>query len=267
MKELSKELSIEEKARRYDEAFRIAQELYNNPHSSDIGKEWICSVFPELKENTCLEKQCEKKYSDKVEPKFHVGDTMRTLQEAADGYTDGMPVVVSIDKEYYHCTNELIAIKDQDNYEFPPINMKQKPANKVEPKFHVGDWIIQENIGVYKVIEICESWYEVVDNKDKHYSIGFDKEYMCRPWTIEDAKNGDALVASDGSIFLFAGVDDCACKYYAALTTDNNIEINKDVERKYWETSRAVYPATKEQRYILFQKIKEAGYNQSSRFK
>ena len=202
MKELSKELSIEEKACRYDEAFRIAQELYNNPHSSDIGKEWICAVFPEVKENTCLEKQCEKKYSDKV-----------------------------------------------------------------EPKFHVGDWIIQENIGVYKVIEICESWYEVVDNKDKHYSIGFDKEYMCRPWTIEDAKNGDALVASDGSIFLFAGVDDCACKYYAALTTDNNIEINKDVERKYWETSRAIYPATKEQRYILFQKIKEAGYNQSSRFK
>ena len=75
-----------------------------------------------------LEKQGEQKSADKVEPKFKVGDTMRTLQEANDGYTDGMPVVVSIDNEYYHCTNELIAIKDQDDYEFPPINVKQKSA-------------------------------------------------------------------------------------------------------------------------------------------
>lgn len=75
-----------------------------------------------------IEKQKEQKPIDKIEPKFKVGDTMRTLQEANDGYTDGMPVVVSIDNEYYQCTNELIAIKDQDDYEFPPINRRQKPA-------------------------------------------------------------------------------------------------------------------------------------------
>lgn len=50
---------------------------------------------------------------------------MRTLQEAADGITDGMPVIVSIDDEYYHCTNELIAIKYQNDYEYPPMNKKQ----------------------------------------------------------------------------------------------------------------------------------------------
>lgn len=88
-----------------------------------------------------LEKQGEQKTDDKTEPKFKPGDTMRTWREAANGYTDGMPVVVSIDNEYYHCTNELIAIKDQDNYEFPPINMKQKSSDKVESKFHEGDWL------------------------------------------------------------------------------------------------------------------------------
>lgn len=87
----------------------------------------------------CALKRNEHKPTDKVEPKFKPGDTMRTLQEASDGYTDGMPVVVSIDNEYYHCTNELIAIKDQDDYEFPPINMKQKSSDEVEPKFHEGD--------------------------------------------------------------------------------------------------------------------------------
>lgn len=71
-----------------------------------------------------LEKQVEQKPIDKVEPKFKVGDVMRTLQEAANGMTDGMPVIFYIDDEYYHCTNELILIKDQDNYEYPPMNKR-----------------------------------------------------------------------------------------------------------------------------------------------
>ena len=62
--------------------------------------------------------------ADKVETKFHEGDVMRTLQEAADGVNGGLPVIVSIDENYYHCTNELIPIKDQDNYEYPPMNRK-----------------------------------------------------------------------------------------------------------------------------------------------
>ena len=84
-------------------------------------------VFPTYEEmyniiKEGLEHQDALKPIDKVEPKFNIGDTMRTLKEASKGITDGMPVVVSIDNEYYHCTNELIAIKDQDDYEFPPIN-------------------------------------------------------------------------------------------------------------------------------------------------
>jgi len=72
-------------------------------------------------------------------------------------------------------------------------------------------------------------------------------------------KVGDVLAASDGSIFLFAGVVDCACKYYVALKTDNVIIFDERLEH-YWETSRAVHLASKEQRDLLFQKMKEAGY-------
>ena len=56
------------------------------------------------------------------------------------------------------------------------------------------------------------------------------------------------------------GVVDCACKYYVALTTDNYVKINREAKGGYWETSRAVYPATKEQRDLLFRKMEEAGY-------
>lgn len=76
-----------------------------------------------------LDKQDEQKSTDKIEPKFRIGDVMRTLEETKYNYTNGMPVVVSIDEEYYRCTNESIAIKDQDKYEYPPINRKEEKSN------------------------------------------------------------------------------------------------------------------------------------------
>ena len=84
-------------------------------------------LFQKMKE-AGYEWDAEKKELKKPVPKFEIGDIMRTLQEAADGMTDGMPVVVSIDEEYYHCTNELIAIKDQDDYEYPPMNRRHNSA-------------------------------------------------------------------------------------------------------------------------------------------
>ena len=69
------------------------------------------------------------KKAAKIEPKFKVGDTMRTLEEANSGITDGMPVVVSIDRDNYNCTNEIIAIKDKDKYEYPPRNRKQESSD------------------------------------------------------------------------------------------------------------------------------------------
>lgn len=43
---------------------------------------------------------------------------------------------------------------------------EQKPTDKTEPKFKVGDWVVQENIGVYKIIEICEFRYEVYERNE-----------------------------------------------------------------------------------------------------
>ena len=135
-----------------------------------------------------------------------------------------------------------------------------KPIDKVEPKFKVGDWITN-SIETVQITGYDIDYGYQVDYKGnlQHRDTDIiEKEYHL--WSIEDAKDGDVLVASDGSIFLFAGVVDCACKYYAALTTDNYIKINKEAKGGYWETSKAVYPATKEQRELLFQKMKEAGY-------
>ena len=137
---------------------------------------------------------------------------------------------------------------------------EQKPADMVEPKFKVGDWVVKKDgekfFGGSKVAQITK-----IDKEQYWFDCGtWLEDEDIRLWTIEDAKDGDVLVASDGSIFLFAGVVDCACKYYVAITTDNYVKINKEVEGGYWETSRAVHPATKEQCDTLFAEMKEAGY-------
>lgn len=138
---------------------------------------------------------------------------------------------------------------------------EQKPADKVEPKFHKDDWVVFElNGSVYQIKSI-----ENVSNHKYGYYLtngcymGSDEVNYYHLWTIQDAKDGDVLVTSEGSIFLFAGAVDWACKYYVALTTDNIVKFNEGLEH-YWETSRAVHPATKEQCDLLFQKMKEAGY-------
>lgn len=155
-----------------------------------------------------------------------------------------------------------IHIKKEDKTALEAINEeKVDNANKVEPKFKVGEWIIQENIGVYKVAEICESWYEVIDVENNHYSIGFDKEYMCHLWTIEDAKDGDVLATEDW-IFIFEkmssnGKPVCHCHY--------DIELGFRIDaNSYIATGSEIYPATKEQRDLLFAKMKEAGYEWNS---
>jgi len=138
-----------------------------------------------------------------------------------------------------------------------------EPANKVESKFHEGDWVVQENIGVYKVIEVCESWYEVVDNKDKHYSIGFDKEYMCHLYTIKDAKDGDVLAAEDkDKIFLYNGKLDLrgrVCAYCGIYKTYYGLRFTECAVGNYF-TYKEPYPATKEQRDTLERAITNAGY-------
>jgi len=138
---------------------------------------------------------------------------------------------------------------------------EQKPADKVEPKFKVGDWVVQEKIGVYKVIEVCESWYEVVDSKDKHYSIGFDKEYMCHLWTIKDAKDGDVLVTPNKNIFIFKNIKGTGiydyCGFYFRVFHPEDSCVNGTI---WSELPNDYLPATKEQRDTLEKAMKDAGW-------
>ena len=156
---------------------------------------------------------------------------------------------------------ELKKIENEENEE-------KKELKKVEPKFEVGDWVVQDNVGIYKVTEIW-NWYEVIDSDGSNYSISFDQESMCHLWTIQDAKPGDVLHAvgqhndcifisnrldndaSDGDKVFATGyccLDITADKMEFCVQGPDSIEVN------------AIKPATKKQCDLLFQKMKEAGY-------
>lgn len=203
--------------------------------------------------------------STTIEPKFKVGDIMRTLQEANDGYIDGMPVVVSIDNEYYHCNNELIAIKDQDDYEYPPMNRRQKPIDKVEPKFKVGDFVVNNNSGsVYQVTKIKDDEYCIwpLYAKIEGYLRITDVDNDYHLWSIEDAKDGDVLITKeDKRPFIFKGLLDpnhpnCPVAY-CGINSENLFHISTG---DYWWTDEEVCPATKEQCDTLMKAMTEAGY-------
>lgn len=167
-------------------------------------------------------------------------------------------------KEGYTIDAKIVedCLKQMNGEAVPMATMdeQQKPSDKVEPKFHEGEWIVYNN-DICQIVKREEGCNKLIT------IFGIEKELVnernlstARHWTIQDAKDGDALVASDNSIFIFAGVVDSACKYYAVLTSDHTVQINKDVEGGYWETAIAVHPATKEQCDILMKAIDDAGY-------
>jgi len=191
----------------------------------------------------------EKKELKKIEPEFHVGDWIIKKQNSDINKFGKFKITDIRDGKYWYNEFIICEITEQDEWE----------TVRVEPKFNEGDWIVNGS-GTYKIVEVCKYYYKVFSHDyGMHCFISFDRENDCHLWTIEDAKDGDVLVASDDSIFIFAGAD-CACKYYVALTNFNEVKINKKAEGGYWETSGAVHPATKEQRETLMKEIHKAGY-------
>ena len=138
-------------------------------------------------------------------------------------------------------------------------NAETKTLEITRLNFKVGDWIIRNNkyTGIpVKVIEFngyysCELNGEVVNFtlNDIHNNFHL--------WTIQDAKDGDVLVDKDNNIGIFRKFEGIYWYSYIYLGCDNKLR-GFSIGGSHKQTD--VHPATKEQRDLLFQKIKEAGY-------
>ena len=233
------------------------------PHPQFVGKrnheEWI----------TWLEKQGEQKTVSKTEPIIE-GLTTEFQKQVSHLIASAM------DKEYEY-TKGYVEWVAQSLLGY--AKNEQTPTNKVEPKFHAGDFItdgerifqIEETIWERNnrndVTTYCESL--IVNLRDGiTYANNTDlKEYHL--WTIQDVKDGDVLSFNDGhgndSIELIKSITGKKIEFWFCLTNGNRYEVFDGITPYTNFASREnATPATREQRDLLFIKIKEAGYEWDS---
>ena len=141
----------------------------------------------------------------------------------------------------------------------------EQPTNKIEPKFKVGDWIIDEETpnDVFYVIGVLEEIYKVIDIDGQDYHIPHckaDKQFHL--WSIDDAKDGDVL-ETDGSVFIYAKV--LYNKPYAYCGVDKYGVFKDNCLENNWSNSvYNIHHATDKQRDQLEKAIMKAGYEWDS---
>jgi hypothetical protein len=137
----------------------------------------------------------------------------------------------------------------------------------VEPKFHEGEWIVHHGTeNIYQVVAVIDNQYQLKYGDNYTVQNCADVDRCARLYDVtKDVKAGDVLFYrgnvkySDGikfdRILLFENLD---TSFFALTKYSNGVEdygINE-----YIDYPDNIIPATKEQRDLLFQKMKEKGY-------
>ena len=231
-----KELSIEQKAKRYDEALKVAKDIRNGEAAYiPDGTPVIKAIFPELKDSEGERirkalikhvKQFPEKSLISIEPIPKVlawlekQGTSYTKRDVDDAYLKGVTDTKNeIEKQYeanYQIRKDIATfifnykgnIKDRAKWmdylgikvSFGEMQGEKKLADKVEPKFHEGVWITNGDY-TWKIVEVKPLDYilKSQDGNTVDDTISHVDEQF-HPYTIQDAKDGDVLYAK-GSYF------------------------------------------------------------------
>ena len=135
-----------------------------------------------------------------------------------------------------------------------------------EPKFKVGDWVVNKFGDSFHIDSLDKKNYQVSDGKGNYNYFPISQQDKMHLWTIKDGKDGDVLVENKGdAILMFRGIGntewddiiDYHCYYDCYREA---FIVQKDIEHWGDTKNNQLKPSTKEQRDFLFQKIKEAGY-------
>ena len=258
-----KELTLEEKAKRYDEALAKARNILDSTDDN-----YVC---------TYLTKEDIKGMYSRFFPELAESEDEK-IRKSLIHYLHGLGEFEYPDKKTYN--NWLVWLEKQgeqiDNLtpqEAIDIAVakcfdEQKPTDKVEPKFQNGQWITNGDY-TWKIVEVKPLDYilqsqdgNIVDDTISHVDEQFHS------FTIEDAKDGDVLLFEGyyNSIVLFQGIGingkgrinyHCKCDLgNYSFGVQGDVACLGTIEKD----SEHYHPATKEQRDLLFQKMHEAGY-------
>jgi len=220
---------------------------------------------------TYIKKKLEKHGEQKPNFCHHEVDLSGCSEEYCKGYYDGwnncnmqhsqcnsesndvIKCLINGMKFYYDDNEEAtwgtekFSMKVKDILSWLEKQYKQKSTDKVEPKFKIGDFIVNDYC-MGRIVEITNDAYLL----DTEQGIPFSS-YSARLWDItKDAKNGDVLV-HNGCTFIFMGIKDGIVQ----AIEENMLKLvpfgEPDKDNDY-------HPATKEQRDKLEKVIADAGY-------
>lgn len=150
---------------------------------------------------------------------------------------------------------------------------EQKSTDKVESKFKAGNWYlcVKDFFGKGVRFDKGHTYYCGLNgclqefDGGAHIAIVENLYDIFNLWTIKDAKDGDVLAYNDGHgndcIELIKSITDKKIEFWFCLTNGNRYEVfDRIVPYTNLASREDATPATKEQRDLLFQKMKESGY-------
>lgn len=191
------------------------------------------------------------------QPRYSIGDVLcdkscTTLNKDTQTNFE----IVDIRDGMYICDNGSFPISQQDEYELVAKKIEQNPVDKSEPKFKVGDWIIHQGTeNIYQVVACIDNQYQLRYGDNYTVQKYSDVDKNARLWDItKDAKDGDVL-AVNGKPFICYHTDEYKGNY---CCIDDKGCFRTNIRFSF--EGNCILPATKEQRDLLFAKMKEAGY-------
>lgn len=258
-----KELSIQEKATRYDEALK--EVVIAHKDEDRHLKATLERIFPELKES-----------EDDRMVKFIKNQLFNIKKIITENYELDAKLTKAICWLEKQCEQKIKTPEeslgiDSDTYNKivdECIYGEQKPIDKVESNFKVGDWVVYCNDDVDLITGIEENGYCINNSGYIQFICASD----IRLWTIQDAKDGDVLHSTgwhNDCIFIFNRLDNwkfdkqngdraVATGYCCLSISADKMEFC--IQGPDCVEVNTIKPATKIQHDLLFKKMKEAGY-------
>lgn len=240
-------MNYEEK---YKNALERAKELCDVADTFTITIHDICTIFPELHEQESEDERIRKAIIAYISHDQHCGvsnaDMIAWLEKQ-----DAKKRIFNADDWYVSEVDGKI-----HNPKFIEKQGEKKPTDKVEPKFKIGDWVVNNVCFPMQIASIKDGMY-IFTNGDAMSVLFIDGNFHL--WTINDAKDGDVLIRETGEPFIHNGNHGSYIpEFLGAYCGISDGRFRPNGSPYYW--GKPSCPATKEQRDLLFSKMKEEGY-------
>lgn len=220
----------------YKEKLEEAKRLYK--FSNDDQRYVLEDLFPELKE------------SEDEDEKIRIA------------------ILNYLRKMWANCKDNVCGVHIEDAIAWLEKQGEQKLINKIEPKFHVGEWLCENEPNNYaRFIQILEivnvqgkERYRIsrdIRNDEDIVEFNFIEKYFHK-FDIKDAKYGDVLVSEYNQPFIYNGnYNSFHVGSYCGVSNDRFIDSGS---KCFWTGNVNIRPATKEKCDLLFKRMEEAGY-------